>query len=334
MKAKQTMKNFEKIFLELYKQGKSTTEICSELGVNRNKGYKLLQKLGLHSHIPPRSISSKQIEEIVQKYLLGQTIQEISKELKIKKGTVNYWLRKKGITRPNGKVPALNQDYFENIDTPSKAYFLGLFFADGGFMKSKRKNGKYNLTISLELKVEDGYIIEEFKKEINCENDIGDDERDQYRKVNGKEYYYHKHNKYLRFGSVKMVEDLKKWGCTENKTKELFCVPDIPPNLLRYFLLGFYDGDGIASVGQRSYMGFCGTESFMKSVAENLNQLINLPLKKPFFNQFNKIYYLQYNRKEEIEKLYHFFYDNLNIPCLIRKKDKIFNCLYANTEVT
>ena len=38
--------------------------------------------------------------------------------------------------------------------------------------------------------------------------------------------------------------------------------------------------------------------------------------------------------KEEIEKLYHFFYDNLNIPCLIRKKDKIFNCLYANTEVT
>ena len=77
-----------------------------------------------------------------------------------------------------------------------------------------------------------------------------------------------------------------------------------------------------------------GTEAFMKSVAENLNLLINLPLKKPYFNQFNQIYYLQYNRKEEMKKLYHFFYDDLNIPCLIRKRDKIFNCLYANTEVT
>lgn len=328
------MDNFKEKFLELYNQGKSTTEICLELGVNRDKGYKLLQKLGLSSHILPRSITPEQIEDITQKYLSGQTIQEISRELKIKDGTVNYWLKKKGITRHNGKVPTLNQDYFENIDTPSKAYFLGLFFADGGFMKSKRKGGGYNLTISLELKAEDEYIIEEFKKEIKCGNNIGDDERDQYRKVNGKEYYYHKHNKYLRFGSVKMVEDLKKWGCTENKTKELFCVPNISQNLLRYFLLGFYDGDGIASVGQRAYMGFCGTESFMKSIAENLNLLVGLPLKRPYFNQFNKIYYLQYNRKEEIEKLYRFFYDNLNIPCLIRKREKIFNCLYVNTEVT
>ena len=99
MKAKQTMKNFEKIFLELYKQGKSTTEICSELGVNRNKGYKLLQKLGLPSHIPPRSISSKQIEEIVQKYLLGQTIQEISKELKMNVHKALKWVNPKDLLK-------------------------------------------------------------------------------------------------------------------------------------------------------------------------------------------------------------------------------------------
>ena len=151
---------------------------------------------------------------------------------------------------------------------------------------------------------------------------------------NGKEYSFTKNNCYFRIGSKKLISDLISWGCVENKTKELFNVPNIEKGYLRYFLLGFYDGDGIASVGERAYIGFCGTEEMMKSISLILNQELNLRIKKPYYNKSNHIYYLQYNINEEIEKLFNYFYKDLKIPHLIRKEEKIRNYLNANTEIT
>lgn len=145
--------------------GFSTTEICSFLNENRSRGYKLLKKLNLSSHKPIGSVVNKEdVDKITSLYLSGKTVEKISKETNIKIGTVNYWVRKLGIARPNGKVPDCNSNYFENIDSPSKAYFLGLLYADGGYLKKVSKNGRIDLSLSLELKKEDSYIIEEFKK--------------------------------------------------------------------------------------------------------------------------------------------------------------------------
>lgn len=333
---KEEQSKFEKKFLELYELGLSTTEICNRLGVKRNKGYKFLQKIGKksHSHLPV-VVTQEDINKIKEEYLSGKTIQQISKEMDIKEGTVNYWLRKLEITRPNGKISKCDHDYFENIDTPNKAYFLGLMYADGSILDGKTKFGKDKLTVSIELKSYDGYILEEFRKQTKAESEVKPaKKRETIRIVNGKTYKYTKDNVYFRISCTKMAQDLIKWGCVIRKTTKLEKIPDIPKELIKFFILGFYDGDGIASVGKYSnYMGFCGTLKMMESIAEYLNKELNLPLLKPYYNKFNKIYYLQYNGKERMKILFDYFYTNLEIPHLIRKEEKIKNYLEANTEV-
>lgn len=328
-------KEFEEEFFKLYEQGLSTTEICNKLGVNRNKGYKLLQKKNKksHSHLPV-AVTQEEIEKIKQYYTNGETIRAISKKMGIKEGTVNYWLRKFNVTRARGPQSKCNHDYFENIDTPNKAYFLGLLYADGSILDGKTKNGRDKLTISIELKSSDSYILEEFRKQIEYETEVKMDKgRISHITVKNKTYKILKDNAYLRISCTKMAQDLIKWGCVIRKTEKLTKIPDIPKELIRYFLLGFFDGDGIASFGKFShYVGFCGTLNMMEDIALYLHRELNLPLKKPYYNKSNKIYYLQYTPKEQIRKIYDYFYKNLKIPHLIRKENKIISYLRANTE--
>lgn len=326
--------DFERDFLRYYNQGMSTTKICEILNEKRDRGYKFLRKNNLPSHKEfSRLISLEDENKIKDLYLRGFTIEEISKALNIKEGTVNYHLRKLKITRLNGKVADCNENYFQEIDTPNKAYFLGLLYADGGFTKHKRKNGNYNLTLTLELKKEDKYIIEEFKKQIQSSLPIKESKREMTSYVNNKKYCFTKDNFYFRISCKKMINDLISLGCIENKTYDLKGIPNIKKEFKKYFLLGFYDGDGIASVGKTGYMGFCGTEAMMKSISSFLEIELKIKHRKVYFNKFNNIYYLQYTTKEEMEKIFEYFYNDTDIPYLIRKKNKIENYLNANTEV-
>lgn len=326
--------DFEKEFLKYYNQGMSTTKICNILNEKRDRGYNFLRKNNLSSHKEfSRLISLEDENKIKDLYLKGHTIEEISQILNIKAGTVNYRLKKLKITRLNGKVADCNENYFQEIDTPNKAYFLGLLYADGGFTKHKRKNGNYNLTLTLELKKEDKYIIEEFRKQIQSSLPIKENKRKMASFVNNKEYHFIKDNFYFRISCKKMIEDLISLGCVENKTHDLKGIPDIKNEFKKYFLLGFYDGDGIASVGKTGYMGFCGTEAMMENISSFLEIELKIKHKKVYFNKFNHIYYLQYTTKEEIKKIFEYFYNDTNIPYLIRKKNKIENYLKVNTEV-
>lgn len=52
---------FVKSFEKYYEEGYSTTEICNMLGENRNRGYKLLDKLKLSSNKNARTINKEQL---------------------------------------------------------------------------------------------------------------------------------------------------------------------------------------------------------------------------------------------------------------------------------
>lgn len=320
-------KQFEEEFFKLYQKGLSTTEICEILQEKRDKGYKLLKKFHKKSNITPRVVSENDIEILIQKYKEGKTIQELSELFPhMKKGTINYWLKQKKVTRPNGRKANCNEFYFKNIDTPQKAYFLGLLFADGCIVKNKNK-GKNSYTISLELKIEDKYIIEKFAEEIESSLKVKEMEKQMYYNVKGKEYNFVKHTAYFRINSCAMAKDLMNWGCNLNKTNDLNGIPDIQDNLKKYFLLGFFDGDGIVSHGKLSYMGFCGTEKMMQSIKDFIENNLKIS-KNIYYNRSNKIYYLQYYLTTGMKELYEFLYYNTdNLYCLKRKKEKTENIL-------
>ena len=146
--------------------------------------------------------------------------------------------------------------------------------------------------------------------------------------------FFKKNNCYFRTTSKKLIQDLIYQGCIVDKTKNLKNLPLINDYLMKYFILGFYDGDGIASHGKQSYMGFCGTHDMLMNISLFLQKKLNLKEKNPYYNKTNKIYYLIYGAKGDIEKIFDYFYKDTNIPYLIRKKEKIENFLNANTEIT
>ena len=197
-------------------------------------------------------------------------------------------------------------------------------------------------TLSWNKKIKDAHDValllgmsyEEFKKQTESESEVKrTDHKERFVVVNGKTYKFIKDDAYFRISCTKMAQDLIKWGCVIRKTDKLEKIPDIPKDLIRYFILGFYDGDGIASVGEQShYMGFCGTFKMMESISLYLHEELGLPLLEPYYNKNNKIYYIQYSTKERIKTLFNYFYTDLEIPHLIRKEEKIKKYLEANTE--
>jgi hypothetical protein len=140
---------------------------------------------------------------------------------------------------PNPKYlnPNLNVDYFTNIDTKSKAYFLGFIFADGNIRKDYRQL-KFNQDIS-EIS-----ILKKFCNEINANPS----------KINIK-------NKLARLwiSRRKIVMELVKLGAHPNKSL-IIELPQLDSRLFYLsFLLGYYDGDGktrstIITSGSRKFL--------------------------------------------------------------------------------
>ena len=57
-----------------------------------------------------------------------------------------------------------NENFFEEINTPEKAYFLGLLYADGTNVQLPTTK-----TMSITLQEQDVSILERFKKALNSE---------------------------------------------------------------------------------------------------------------------------------------------------------------------
>ena len=240
-------------------------------------------------------------------------IKEIEKYFngKYTEGDINSFLRIKEVTRRRGSRTFLNEDYFSETDSPKKAYFLGLMLADGCVRRTNEKHDSW--TISLELVSTDSYIIEDFRKELKINTEVKTSKREGRNPTS-----------YLKFQSSKVAEDLISLGCVPRKSKQDICLPNIREDLKRYLILGYFDGDGIASNGDSGkYIGFCGQKTLLENIEEELRKTLNLKEKRVYYNRFNNIYYLQYARKEEMEKIYNYFYSNCETLYIKRKKEKI-----------
>ena len=149
-------------------------------------------------------------------------------------------LMRNGITklkksRLNMSHLALNVDYFKEIDSSDKAYWLGFICADGDIKKS---NNKVSL-ISKDL-----IVIENFKKTIGAEHAIST--RTNFDKRTNKTYTGYS----IQIGNELFVAHLINLGITSNKTN-ILKFPKIDEEYYPYFIAGLFDGDG--SVGVRNH---------------------------------------------------------------------------------
>lgn len=254
MNSKEHMiKNQEK-YIELCNQGKIRKEIADELGVTTRTIYEYQLRTGIKPRKSDGYIKRlNQYESLCKK---GYTKKEILEEMRISKETYFNYMHKTGVRPQNskgggGRLPRIDEHFFDAIDTEEKAYILGFICADGCIDTNNR-----NITIAISIKDID--ILEKIKKTTNCGNDI---------------HIRPKANlAVLNLSSKYLVETLSKYGVTRNKTATL-PFPNIPDEMYRHFFRGHCDGDGC--VHKRQVTITIGSDDFFDGYVKYLESKFN-----------------------------------------------------------
>lgn len=187
-----------------------------------------------------KDFTEQEMQNIINKYNQGESLHKISKNI----GADWHWLerqfQKRGIEVR--RQIRLRTDYFDQIDSPNKAYILGFIYADGCNQIDEMKK-RYCVEISVEKTDVD--VLKQIQKELNHTKDL------VFRINNhGTEYYT------LSLCSKKLCYKLKELGVTPRKSLTK-CFPTCVPNfLIPHFIRGYYDGNGSLII-QKRFEGDC-----------------------------------------------------------------------------
>lgn len=244
--------------IKLYLEGLSAPSISKKIGANEGTIRGWIKISGNETRIGgtySKIYDEKIFNQIMELYNNGVYSTEIDKILNLKRGIAAYLLRKNNISLrhrgPKSKIE--NENYFDTIDTPEKAYYLGWIMADGNI---SIYNGQYSLKLHVALR--DKEIIDNFLKVINSSNKtkVKEDINSSY---------------YVSLTSRHMCDSLIKFGVIPCKSgKEIFPT-QIPAGLYHHFIRGFFDGDGITDISRRR-SGFVSSKNMIKSILIALNE--------------------------------------------------------------
>lgn len=223
-------------------------------------------------------------------------------------GTIMELLRSRKVRKMNPvKKYTCNENYFENIDTPDKAYWLGFIAADGNISRSNLHIGIHKMDVD---------HLEKFKKDINATNPV------KIKKYISKE----KHSYIARIDlySKKIVDDLKHHGLYPNKTHTLSwdnITKNIPDNFIIDFVRGFFDGDGSWKVSKNriTFNVSSVSKDFIEPFSEWFSKMINVKSYKIYKSNHitSTMYSYERAKKEDLIKIYKVLYNGE--VCLDRK---------------
>lgn len=229
----------------------------------------------------------------------------------------------------------INEYYFDNIDTETKAYFLGLLFADGS-IKEPKNNRKGGFSISLQE--EDGYLLSKICAEFT-EKPVKVFHPPSIKSKGWKK------RAYISISSNRIYFKLFELGCLPRKSKTGMIFPTLDEKLYPHFIRGFLDGDGSIILRKISYkykrktsfkrkkennsgfrfrlkIAFCSTDKiFLDNLLEKLN------VKKHYYSykiRTHRVFILWIENNNDVEKCVNFLYDSANVY-LHRKYQKILD---------
>ena len=120
------------------------------------------------------NIDSDLLEILIIEYRDNNlSLRKIQEKYSVNRHKVAKILEERGIKTTKGNHYRYNFhdfDYFETINSQTKAYFSGLLMADGYITDNSKRYGEDKFGISLQI--EDLPIIESFKKHLKATNDI------------------------------------------------------------------------------------------------------------------------------------------------------------------
>lgn len=267
------------------------------------------------------TFTKEQELEIINLYNLKESSVKIAKLFNCKYYHVLKLLRNNNVhirkpTEIKHKY-SFNRNYFNKIDSPDKAYFLGLLYADG-YVHEKTKK------VTLSLQEEDGYILELMRIKLNHSKSL----KYKIRDITRKPLYT------LQLCSIELVKDLINLGCIQAKTFKIQFPTEeqVPKEFQSHFIRGYFDGDGCISyrVDKKSNrmhasINFVGTEDLLNSINELFSNNLNFYYSKLLTRhpeRNHNIRTLNYSGNINALKLYNYLYKDCGDLYLTRKKEK------------
>lgn len=306
--------NYQQIYEEYLESNDfDLKDFCIRKGYIRHRIYDAFRRRNLVLKTRIRHPkNSKEIYELMYKDHIDHylTMAELSAKynipiLRIQRNFTKYKLSwRKSLQKNN----AIHTGFLENIDTPLKAYFLGWMYSDGSV--SAR-----NIRIAIQKPDEE--VLQLFHQAFGgVLKYYPAKERQQAQAV-------------LEIYSNPDAQYLIKLGCFPNKSYVGMMFPKLEFYLYRYFILGFFDGDGcIYQSGPVKKIKFLSTD---KKFLEDLNKyLLGAGCTRTCWEctkaSRNRIplYSLMYGNKKDRELIMEYFYRD-NPYFLTRKKEKFYS---------
>lgn len=316
------MSNRDENIIKLYQTTDITVkEIAEQFKVSVGTVHRIIRinNIPKRGNARQKAFSKEQEQEILKKYNEGASMLSLQKEYQTSWETLKNLFEEKGIKKNSlSKIqnPNLLEDYFENIDSVDKAYWIGWLLSDGCIQNRQDKKG---YEISLTLLAQDEHILHQLEEDLQ---------------VQGKVATFCNDYKRFSLGCKKMVEDLEKYSLINNKTFTCYISNLIPKKYYSHLLRGIFDGDGGITIykrsnGQINYeLSFCGNEQIITKIKEIL--LEEIPqLKDKTIEQESSIKRIRWGSLKDIILIRDFLYKDCdNKHRLKRKYDKLFTLIY------
>lgn len=222
---------------------------------------------------------------------------------------------KMGIQRRASKLGVkylfYNENYFENIDTPEKAYWLGMLYVDGYITSDNR--------FGIELKISDLNHLYKLTNALNSNIKINIRKRGNNKSC------------HIQIKNSKLYKDLEQKGVLRNKTY-ILQFPNkyqLNSDLYSHFIRGLFDGDG--SIVFYSYnqlrkdrnnktykrivkeISFvCKSYDFINYLGNFINEKLDMNINVTHNNR-DDIYYLRIANKKDLLNFIDYIYKDAKI---------------------
>lgn len=249
---------------QMNQEGKSAYAVAKELDIASSTTTRLFKKWGLKPGKTKQRLNplNKHTAEIINKYNSGIGSYKLSKTYDCAESSIWRLLQDNNIETGFKRKYILNEDLFNNIDTPEKAYILGIFASDGN-----------NTGRMLRLSMTDEDIINKVRDYICPGLDI---------KIVPPRKKHHLTQYKLQICSTKMCGDFTRHGIMPNKTFEIDFPEFLSDDLIPHYLRGLLDGDGWISRSTTKdgritwFVGYVGNRLLIEKIYQYLSNKFNI----------------------------------------------------------
>lgn len=259
-------------------------------------------------------------KQIIDDYISGKSLKQISDSVKTAPLTVRKLLARNGVeirpkhlsNRTHKKCHTLNLDYFKCINSKDKAYWLGVIVSDGTIQKDGYKTA---------LTSKDKDLILKFKHAIESGHPIS--KIASFDKRTKKTYTRYM----IQINSKEFTSYIINLGITSKKS--YVCnFPKIEEKYYLHFLRGLFDGDGSVTLKNKNNvrMSFTATREIINFIQKFFKEKYNIE-PHPIYITSENMNVCRTHYFEDAKKLLSLLYENSIEDNRLNRKYKIYKKL-------